>query len=203
MTINPTTTTPAERAARRARILGGTMPRPTVQHFVADQLFVSGPRLSAQVARLAGVQPEHTVLDPSAGTGDLLAAVASCCPTATLAAIDIEERLAPALRARLPGLQLTVSDFLACTPEAFGLVDRIVMNPPFRNGADIAHIEHALRFLAPGGRLVAICANGPRQQSRLRPLVLGSGGSWEALPPEAFKHAGTTVRSVMLALTQQ
>lgn len=203
MTINPTTSTPAERAARRALILGGTVPRPTVQHFVADQLFVSGPLLSAQAARLADVQPGHKVLDPSAGTGDLLAAVASSCPAAILAAIDVEARLAPALRARLPGLQLTVADFLDCTPGAFGLVDCIVMNPPFRNGADITHIEHALRFLAPGGRLVAICANGPRQHSRLRPLVAASGGSWEALPAEAFKHAGTTVRSVMLALTLQ
>lgn len=200
MTINPITSTPAERAARRARILGGTEPRPSVQHIVVDQLFVSGPALSAQAAGLADIHPGLRVLDPSAGTGDLLAAVATNCPAAVLRGIDVEARLAPALQARLPGLQLTVADFLDCTPEAFGLVDRIVMNPPFRNGADVAHIEHALRFLAPGGRLVAICANGPRQQSRLRPLVEASGGSWEALPPEAFKHAGTAVRAAMLAV---
>ncbi|MFY2610601.1 methyltransferase [Achromobacter ruhlandii] len=202
MTINPTTSTPAERAARRARILGGTVPRRTVQHFVADQLFVSGPRLSAQAARLAAVQPGHRVLDPSAGTGDLLAAVATSCPAAMLAAIDIEARLAPALRARLPGLQLTVADFLDCTPEAFGLVDRIVMNPPFRNGADIAHIEHGLRFLAPGGRMVAICASGPRQHAALRPRVAAAGGHWEELPSDTFRHAGTSVRTAIFVLDQ-
>jgi len=40
------------------------------------------------------------------------------------------------------------------------------MNPPFENGADIKHIQHAMKMLKPGGRLVAICANGPRQQPR-------------------------------------
>jgi len=38
------------------------------------------------------------------------------------------------------------------------------MNPPFHNGADIAHIKHALHFLERDSVLVAICANGPRQQ---------------------------------------
>jgi 16S rRNA G1207 methylase RsmC len=42
------------------------------------------------------------------------------------------------------------------------------MNPPFANGDDIKHITHALK---PGGRLVAICANGPRQNDKLRSVV--------------------------------
>ena len=47
-----------------------------------------------------------------------------------------------------------------------GTFDRIVMNPPFDHGADIRHIEHARGKLKPGGRLVAICAAGPRQRER-------------------------------------
>ncbi len=50
------------------------------------------------------------------------------------------------------------------------------MNPPFANGQDIKHITHALRYLSPGGRLVAICANGPRQNDKLRPIVDARGG---------------------------
>jgi 16S rRNA G1207 methylase RsmC len=45
------------------------------------------------------------------------------------------------------------------------------MNPPFANGDDIKHITHALKMLNPGGRLVAICANGPRQNDKLRSVV--------------------------------
>ena len=43
------------------------------------------------------------------------------------------------------------------------------MNPPFDHGADIKHIERARGWLKPGGRLVAICANGPRQRAALQP----------------------------------
>jgi hypothetical protein len=50
-----------------------------------------------------------------------------------------------------------------------GKFDRVVMNPPFDHGADIKHVEHARKFLKPGGRLVAVVANGPRQRERLLP----------------------------------
>jgi hypothetical protein len=49
------------------------------------------------------------------------------------------------------------------------------MNPPFANADDIKHIMHALKMLKPGGRLVAICANGPRQNDKLRPIVESRG----------------------------
>ena len=69
------------------------------------------------------------------------------------------------------------SDFLECSAEQLGaLFDRVVMNPPFGAGADIQHITHALKMLKPGGRLVALCANGPRQNAALRPLVDASEG---------------------------
>jgi hypothetical protein len=81
------------------------------------------------------------------------------------------------------------------------------MNPPFERGADIEHILHAMKFLAPagwdpglmgdkGGLLVAICANGPRQQAELKPLAT----TWEELPEGTFAAQGTNVRTVMLTI---
>ena len=49
-------------------------------------------------------------------------------------------------------------DFLECF--GLGRFDRIVMNPPFADGADIQHITHALRLLRPGGRIVALVPMG-------------------------------------------
>ena len=68
------------------------------------------------------------------------------------------------------------------------------MNPPFANADDVKHILHARRFLAPGGRLVAICAAGPRQHDALQ----GLADSWEYLPPGTFE--GTNVRTVLLTM---
>jgi len=74
------------------------------------------------------------------------------------------------------------------------------MNPPFINGSDIKHIEHALKFLKPGGRLVAICADGPRQNATLKPIAEDSGGFWEPLPAGTFKDQGTNVNTVLLTI---
>ena len=90
-------------------------------------------------------------------------------------------------------------DFLQCGDE-LGKFDAVLMNPPFENAADIKHITHALTMLKPGGRLVAICANGPRQQAVLRPLVEARGGEWEDLPPDTFKEQGTGVRTALMMI---
>ncbi|EHI41732.1 hypothetical protein OPAG_08730, partial [Rhodococcus opacus PD630] len=71
----------------------------------------------------------------------------------------------------------------------------------FANADDIKHIRHALRFLKPGGKLVAICANGPRQNDQLRPLVEQHGGEWENLPPDTFAESGTAVNTALFTLT--
>ena len=76
------------------------------------------------------------------------------------------------------------------------MFDKIIMNPPFINGADIKHIEHAMGFLKPGGRLVALCANGPRQRYKLMPHA----DTWEELPQGSFKDSGTMVNVAMLTI---
>jgi 16S rRNA G1207 methylase RsmC len=87
-------------------------------------------------------------------------------------------------------------DFLTCTVEQLGRFREIFMNPPFHNGADVAHIKHALQFLECDSVLVAICANGPRQQAELRPLAT----TWEELPEGTFADQGTGVRVVLLTV---
>jgi hypothetical protein len=68
------------------------------------------------------------------------------------------------------------------------------MNPPFApNAADIKHVRHALKFLAPGGRLVAIVANGPRQREQLMP----DASEWIDLPAGSFAESGTNVNAAI------
>ena len=70
------------------------------------------------------------------------------------------------------------------------------MNPPFERGADIEHLRHAFAKLAPGGRLVAICANGPRQREELGEVC----SEWIDLPAGSFKQQGTNVNSVIVVI---
>ena len=157
----------------------------------APQLFVTPTDLAARVATLADLAPGQRVLEPSAGTGALLDHIPEGCE---VIAVEIN----PTLGGRLDASKraVIIGDFLQCNG-CLGTFDRVLMNPPFINGADIAHIEHARSMLNPGGRLVAICADGPRQRAALQPLA----DSWESLPAGTFKDAGTMVNAALLVIT--
>ena len=159
-----------------------------VQTISAPQLFPTPPDIAAQVVDMAGIEAHHRVLEPSAGTGALLSQIEHA---ADIVAVEINQQLADRLRGPRPfGLSIRCADFLACNGD-LGTFDRIVMNPPFENGADIKHIQHARGMLREGGRLVAICANGPRQRDQLMP----EADEWIELDAGTF--AGTNVRAAI------
>lgn len=167
-----------------------------VQVVTAPQLFPTPPEIAARMAALADLRDGVCVLEPSAGTGNLVQAVRDVVDT-EIVGIEINRDLCRALEKRFPSYVLNVrcADFLSLNGE-LGKFERILMNPPFANGADIKHIKHALEYLQPGGRLVAICANGPRQQAELQPLA----DSWEELPTDTFKEQGTSVRTALMTV---
>lgn len=173
----------AKEAASRAQELRSAI-KAGVTHTSAPQLFPTPPDLARHMVELADVRPGHRVLEPSAGTGRLLQALPAGCD---VAAVEINPTLARQIGARC-------ADFLSLPPVAD--FDRIVMNPPFSNGQDVRHILHARQFLAPGGVLVALCANGPRQRAALRPLAT----EWHDLPAGSFTSEGTGVNVAMLVL---
>jgi protein-L-isoaspartate O-methyltransferase len=181
--------------------------RTGVQVVSAPQLFPTPPQLAARMVDLAKIEHGQELLEPSAGTGVIvnavrLAMVEGRAGRCAMTAVEINPALAHRLAFHdcLGGSRVDPGDFLQQNGN-LGKFDRIVMNPPFANGDDIKHITHALTMLKPGGRLVAICANGPRQQDKLRPIVEKLKGTWEELPADTFTSAGTGVRTVLLAVT--
>jgi len=199
-------TAPVARVASQQRELFEGMRaqlRAGVQIVSAPQLFPTPVELAARMVALAQLARGQRVLEPSAGTGRLIDAMLSAQEwSGTVVAVEMNAALASQLRDTHRSDSVTVQcrDFLACTPADLGLFDVVLMNPPFAKAQDIAHVQHALRFLKPGGRLVALCANGPRQQTALRPYVEQSGGTWEELPADTFAASGTSVRAVLICL---
>lgn len=196
---------PDPAAAARAALKAGVVVT------VAPQLFPTPPDLARRMVQEAGMMAGRRILEPSAGTGNLIRAIlndatgADCCK---VVAVEINGQLAQGLRtmrdktayANETRLQIHARDFLECDEELLGQFDFALMNPPFKDGSDIKHIEHARRFLKPGGRLVAICANGPRQRAALMPIVEETGGTWEDLPAGTFKEAGTNVNTALVVI---
>lgn len=174
-----------------------------VQVVSAPQLFPTPNDIARQVVDLADIQPGHRVLEPSAGTGALLGAMGGRMFGYTperqrigeLVAVEINASLAQRLETLFPLTDVRCDDFLVLNGD-LGSFDRIVMNPPFQNGADIIHIEHAISHLNPGGRLVAVCANGPRQRKHFEQYAR----QWIDLPAGSFKESGTMVNAAIVVI---
>lgn len=158
--------------------------------------------LAEQLVARAGVRAGHAVLEPSAGEGAI--ALAARAKGASVTCIELHE--GRALRLRSLSLNVYQHDFLTMTPVQ--RADRIVMNPPFSPGrADLAHVEHALRFLADGGVLVAVMSAGVlfRDDARtraFRAMVDAAGGSIEPLPDGSFEASGTAVNTCVVEVAR-
>jgi hypothetical protein len=104
------------------------------------------------------------ILEPSAGVGSLVDAVRERLPGAHIHAIEVRSDCCAFLREWCNAdLGISEADFLATLPG--DLYDGVIMNPPYERAAGVgyqapAHIRHALKWLKPGGTLVAIVPAG-------------------------------------------
>ena len=162
------------------------------------QSFYTPVKLVQQMIGLADLRKGQRILEPSAGTGRIIDGIGMELDwNFTLLAIEFNVSLSEGLRVKYKDpVEVRCADFMDCFDQ--GGFDRILMNPPFTNGQDIKHIKHAMAMLKDGGRLVAICANGPRQERELKPLA----SEWIDLEPGAFKESGTNVNAAMLVINK-
>ena len=155
---------------------------------------------------LAEVEAQHKVLEPSCGKGDILDALKEECPGIELHAIERNCTLSDVLSAK--GHKVEYGDFL----EHRGAYNRILMNPPFEDGADMTHIEHAYSLLSPGGRLVSVISEGPffrvdNKSVAFRDWLEVVRAEVERLPDDAFQGRDafreTGVRTRLLTITKE
>lgn len=160
----------------------------------------------------AGLDTGMQVLEPSAGKGAIISVLANHCEDIT--AYEINPKMLPDLQKvaeKWPDHAWLIEkqDFLTVKPEA--KFDVVLMNPPFTQMQDVDHVEHAFKFLAPGGTLVAITSpswtfseyeRAQRFRCWLEDLKLADDDAveWEKLPDGTFKESGTGVSTIMLRI---
>ena len=157
--------------------------------------------------RMAGLLAEHIgtacrVLEPSAGLGRLYRAIRDAGHDGPLDLIEQSPDCCRELYGQTEGdtaATLKTRDFLETTVEELGLYDAIIMNPPFKMWRDIKHIRHACTFLKYGGRLVSLCAAGPKQRAAFETTA----DHWEMLPAGSFKSEGTSVDVALIVIDRQ
>lgn len=171
------------------------------------------PRAVTEKAlELAKIEPGESVLEPSAGKGNMADVIREKHPDADLNTIEVNSRLLEVLELKEHAV-IFEDDFIDFNPveddiEHSDGYDKIVMNPPFEKFQDVDHVKHAYEIaLKPGGRLVAIMSEGPffrtdKKAQEFRAWLDDVGGSNEKLPVGSFKSSerptGVATRMVVI-----
>ena len=172
------------------------------------QAFFTKPDLARRMLAKLDLKPTDRFLEPSAGNGGLIQPILDGeYPSPAIGAvIDIDDHHHDTLcnlldpgtgesAVAIPMIAL-IGDFL--TMEMSYRPTAIAMNPPFSKGQDIAHIKHAYRILADGGRMVAIASESaflPRQE-QFREWLSARNAECERVPADSFE--GTTAAARMI-----
>jgi predicted RNA methylase len=188
----PTTSDPAD--AIKAALIAG------ISIASGNELFPTPNEIVTQMLDLADVSNEHTVLEPSAGTGRIMRRLPG-----KVVAVELNLELAAALEP--DASQIVCSDFLSWKPDDGAEFDRVVMNPPFSSNQDVHHVRHAYGLLKPGGILVSIMSRhwtfaNDKPSVAFREFYEDHGDSFTELPADAFKLSGTRVATVMIRLVK-
>lgn len=167
----------------------------------ATQAFYTPDNIAQRVIQIADIQPSEGVLEPSAGKGALAEAarraggVVYCVESDMNSAKHLESLNFPTLN----------MNFLALA--VMPIYDAVVMNPPFTGGQDISHVQHAFKFLTPGGRLVAIVSpsfktHSAKKYAEFRAFLQLYGEVVEELSNAEFKESGTKINTMIIKLTR-
>lgn len=155
------------------------------------QFYWTSAKTLERVMTDAFVKKGSRWLEPSCGDGrmlDVLRSEGAKC-------LGIEVDPSRAAEARAKGHSVLCANFLETEPT--GDFDGALMNPPFYGKHYAKHVRHALRFLKPGGRLVAILPASARYDHG---LLDDLGGRWDDLPVGSFSESGTNINTVVLTV---
>lgn len=162
--------------------------RALVGQKVGIDFFPTPKTLAASMAEAAGIKAGMRVLEPSAGNGHL--ADAAKAAGADVDTVEISDALRNILQAK--GHNLAGRDFETFEPAV--KYDAVLMNPPFSDRKDAAHIMRAWDMVKPGGKLVAIAGEGvffgtDAKAKAFRDWLAEHGAEVEPLPAGTFMGA--------------
>lgn len=159
----------------------------------SHQFYPSPASVGRVAVDMAQITAEDTILEPSAGVGDL----ADLLPKERTHCVEISQLRCAVLEAK--GYAVIQADFLAWAAREAGAGRRftkVVLNPPFADGRALAHLQAAASLVAPGGRVSAVLPASMRGKE----LLPGWVGEWSPVLSNEF--AGTSVSVAIYAASR-
>ena len=153
-----------------------------LQYYPTPQKVID--RIISELGDIRGLK----VLEPSCGCGRFITALRR----AGADVLGVEVDPGRVAQCKAMGHQVMRANFLETAPRPD--FDMVVMNPPFYGRHYAKHVRHALRFLKPRGKLVAILPVTARydhgELDDLKPR-------WDSLPVGSFSESGTNINTVV------
>jgi methylase of polypeptide subunit release factors len=157
------------------------------------QEFPTPESLAIELVEGANVRAGDVVLEPSAGTGRIAEVLHRA--GARVLMCEIQERHHEILGqfGNVIGTDFLTAEILS--------VDRIVANPPFARGQDVAHVSRMAQWLRlKGGNLVSVMSPAwtfreTTLHAYFRSWAKSIGARWTELPAGTFASSGTNVRA--------
>tara|TARA_R100000935_G_C2835187_1_gene167690 strand:+ start:1632 stop:2975 length:1344 start_codon:yes stop_codon:yes gene_type:complete len=158
-----------------------------------DLQFYPTPRKAAKtVIDALNLTGGETILEPSCGDGQIMDLLAEWHNDpderryrSRLIVTGVEYDAGRAAQAKAKGHHVMTANFLQVAPDA--RFDAIIMNPPFYGQHYKKHLDHAIKFLRPGGRLVCILPASAYYDHG------NTVGEWHDLPVGSFAESGTNI----------
>ena len=177
------------------------------------QFFPTPNTLAKRMVELSGIQNWSSsdyprVLEPSAGTGNLLDALPKCVnPSMYIVEPDAENAETLIRKGYWMVNKLTFEEFSKRCKKLRKTMDFVIMNPPFSKSRDVIHTMMAYEFLKEGGTLVAIVSENAmyyenEHSESFRKWLKDVDAYIEEIPYGSFRESGTTVDTVIIKVTK-
>jgi 16S rRNA G966 N2-methylase RsmD len=151
------------------------------------------------------------VLEPSAGRGAFIKALASSVFSEKIGIVDCVEldktnfKFLCGLCSELENLKVYPhnADFLQYTADK--KYDLIIANPPFSKGQDVDHVMHMYELLADGGRLYSLMSPHAffaqdSKSRQFRDFIENIDCVVDDIPSGTFKDSGTTIATKIIKI---
>ena len=155
------------------------------------------------VSKFTSIDPDMTILEPSAGRGALVEAVRRRCPSAVVDCYELMPENVQFLE-KVEGAHIVGRDFMDCHDH----YDRIIANPPFANNQDIDHLYMMYERLNVGGELSCIVSQhwkfaNDQKCAHFRQWLEMNDAEIIDFDKGEFKESGTIVGTSLIFLTRK